>query len=1552
MQARLKTSAPRILVGAVLLAGLSLGATARAHDRDSRAGSAGTKFAHEAGSSLVGTLEEGFPALLPRLRRSSSFDSVTWRHGEERVRGLRPRRDPSPDSPDGGEPVDVVFPARASGAVVAEGEGVRVVLRPRGARPVRARVIDGKLAYLGIYPETDSLHVVGETWTEEYLYLRSARAPVRFEYDVAETQGASAVQIESGQVHFRSADGQGLVVLAPVVVDAAGRRSATAARWQLENEAEPDARRLVLHFDPAGLEYPLVVDPTWVTTGSLNLARGDGIGILLQNNKVLVMGGDPQPELYDVATGTWTPTALSAVWPGHNAYAAVLLRDGRVLTTGGTDGFTTYNDCYLYDPVTDTWSVAASMNVPRRNHTATLLNDGRVLVVGGENAATHATAEIYDPAGPSWTPTANLSAGKARHTATLLRGGLRDGHVMVTGGATGGGGPTTGITEIFDPSGAGSWTPAPPLMPARAQHSATLLPDGTVLVAGGLFPATTSVEIFDPSGPSWTSGSNLSTARRDHSATLLPSGRVVVIGGDDVFAPLPFDTAEIYDPAGPSWTTIATNMSTPRYRHAATMLPDGRVLVAGGFDNAVALATAELLDVDNPTWTSGSDMTELRREHTVTVLKDGRVLAVGGVGSNTAEVSDALGVNWNATNNTLSTVRYRHTATLLNDGRVLVAGTVVGARDTAELFLPSSNQWVPTGSMGGDRYEHTATLLPCGEVLVVGGESSSGNVLATAERYNPRTGRWRPTGSLNQPRWAHTASLLPDGTVLVAGGWNAGFPTNTLEAYDPVAEVWVTAPMGLWDARYHHTATTLPSGNILMTGGGLGAVPAEEFDWLSGSTSKGVPNYLRDNGFSSTLLLNGRVLVVGGTGAVSWSRAEVYDPVSGGWTTMPDTLAPRNENAAALLLDGRVIVTGGGNITTEIFDVGRGEPPASRPVLGAVTDPLVEGAPLVVPGTGFTGVGEGSGGLGYMHSATNYPLVQLRRVDSDAVRWLPVNPAVGWKDTEFPSQPLTGCVPGPARVTVFTNGMPSVSSIIYVECLPPSVTTDPVSQDICVGGTANFTVAATGECLTYQWRKDGTPLAEAAPFSGTRTDTLTVTNATLVEAGNYDAIAESSCSSQTDISAAAALTFSGTLTNVSVTLTVPPSTVCATCVGGTISESHTGGGVVTHEWGYRTVSTTGPITWIPGQTGSTYDIDGADFPGPGTYYVVARTTPTCGVPLVSSTEITVTVTSLAPNADEVQFFTVTSRDQENVLEWLTSTSFGNVRILYNEGSGCTFPTDPVGPATGSFDLLGTAGSHEVFVHDTPALTNGMDYCYTIFSDKGGGTYSVGLSNRGRPMDTTQPVKWSFSTGVFSMTAPTVGWNGIIATSNDHVVHAMERGLAGGLWPAGWLPIRLSGPVQSRSPIVPVTVNGANPVVYLGSQDGNVYVVDADQGGAYGGYPWGPAALGGLAGQAAPAGMFTAFGGTHDYLLVGTRESGVDNRFYALDPFTGAPIDYFDDSAGAGDRDHQRHGHGRLRERPRLLREQQTKRSRRVAVVPESPAHAGARLQPRVEGILR
>jgi len=205
-----------------------------------------------------------------------------------------------------------------------------------------------------------------------------------------------------------------------------------------------------------------------------------------------------------------------------------------------------------------------------------------------------------------------------------------------------------------------------------------------------------------------------------------------------------------------------------------------------------------------------------------------------------------------------------------------------------------------------------------------------------------------------------------------------------------------------------------------------------------------------------------------------------------------------------------------------------------RPVVATASDPLVTGTALAVTGTAFTGLGEGSTGLGDMHSATNYPLVQLRRLDNDEVRWLPVDPAVGWSGASFRSLALNGWFPGPAIATVFTSGIPSVSKAVTVECPPAVITTQPVGQNLCALDPATLTAAvSTSFCETYQWYKDGAPIPESPPFSGTQTSMLTMSAAT---PGTYRVDVTLACNSAVTSSANAVLAVDPPLSVVNATM--------------------------------------------------------------------------------------------------------------------------------------------------------------------------------------------------------------------------------------------------------------------------------------------------------------------------------------------------------------------------------------------------------------------------------
>ena len=339
-------------------------------------------------------------------------------------------------------------------------------------------------------------------------------------------------------------------------------------------------------------------------------------------------------------------------------------------------------------------------------------------------------------------------------------------------------------------------------------------------------------------------------------------------------------------------------MVVDRYLHTATLLPDGKVLVAGGRDsNDQTLASAELYDPATGTWTATASMTEARNGHIATLLVDGRVLVVGGgIGSST-ELYDPDTGTWTATGRTIEGRIYQ-SATLLPDGKVLVAGGYGGGSDpptpipaSAALYDPLTELWTATGTMLAIRDTHTATLLPDGRVLLAG---VSSDPFDSAELFDPMSGTWAVTGSMIEARKIHTATPLPDGKVLVAGGINGvtARSTASAELYDPSSRTWL-ATGALGGVRYYHTATLLADGRVLVAGGEgryEGAddplASAELYDPGNGAWTAAANLLEAHWGGTATLLADGTVLVVGGTtnrvgGAIiRLASAELYDPDS------------------------------------------------------------------------------------------------------------------------------------------------------------------------------------------------------------------------------------------------------------------------------------------------------------------------------------------------------------------------------------------------------------------------------------------------------------------------------------------------------------------------------------------------------------------------------------------------------------------------------------------------------------------------------------------------
>ena len=323
----------------------------------------------------------------------------------------------------------------------------------------------------------------------------------------------------------------------------------------------------------------------------------------------------------------------------------------------------------------------------------------------------------------------------------------------------------------------------------RWGHTATLLEDGRVLVVGGQESPSgklASAEIYDPASDSWSSAGEMSVARgAGLRATRLSDGRVLVTGDSDEAI------AEIYDPSDGQWSQAGV-MTEPRNAATSTLMADGRVMVTGGGDATKAgqdpFASAEIFDPATGEWTSAGSMQNENYSHGAVLLQDGRVMVAGG---ELTEAYDPATDTWAAAGEPLRERTGGYPVIILNDGMVLVPGGEFKQRRRAgadpirnvELYDPSTESWTRVANMNDARSRHAAVLLNNGNVLLV----------ATRElqMYNPSTDTWASAGNLEQERSAYyTATVLQDGRVLVVGGQEEDDTRrltgiSVVEIYDP-----------------------------------------------------------------------------------------------------------------------------------------------------------------------------------------------------------------------------------------------------------------------------------------------------------------------------------------------------------------------------------------------------------------------------------------------------------------------------------------------------------------------------------------------------------------------------------------------------------------------------------------------------------------------------------------------------------------------------------------------------------------------------------------------
>jgi N-acetylneuraminic acid mutarotase len=409
----------------------------------------------------------------------------------------------------------------------------------------------------------------------------------------------------------------------------------------------------------------------------------------------------------------------------------------------------------------------------RKGHTATLLRNGKVLVVGGYQYFSQlASAELYDPASGTWSTTGSLNLRRDGHTATLLP----DGKVLVAGGSVynGGffGGSSIDSVELYDPAN-GIWTATGTLVTSRSGHTAELLPNGKVFVAGGLntvYPAQNtflrSAELYDPANGTWAVTGSMSTPRLDHTSTLLPSGKVLVAAGADYGRTLA--SAELYDPASGSWTTTGS-LGNARGGHTATLLPNNKILVAGGGLNG-PLASAELYNPVSGTWTATGNLATARTGHAMALLSTGKVLVAGGQDQHNSYFASAE--LYGKPLPTLLNISTR--LRVLTGDKVLIGGFIITGTDPKTVVVRGIGPSLPLSG-----------ALPDPVIEVHG---PSGELLGSNDNWNDALTRQEiidsglaPTNDLESALWG---TINPGTYTVVVRGRNDATGIGLFEVYD------------------------------------------------------------------------------------------------------------------------------------------------------------------------------------------------------------------------------------------------------------------------------------------------------------------------------------------------------------------------------------------------------------------------------------------------------------------------------------------------------------------------------------------------------------------------------------------------------------------------------------------------------------------------------------------------------------------------------------------------------------------------------------------------
>ena len=641
--------------------------------------------------------------------------------------------------------------------------------------------------------------------------------------------------------------------------------SATITGGVTATVSNPTSTQVTVNFTIPGTATPGAQTLTVKTTGGTSNTETFTVE---PDSTTTVLTSSLNPSLYDQSVilsatvsspGGVAPTGTVLFYDGTGEIGSEsILNGGNAALTVSSLSVGTHTLKAVYQgSSTDLGSTSATISqVVNQDPTATAVTLSPANSYQG--SPVNATIDVTDTVGTY--PTGNVSC-TATGTTQTFSGTISNGTAVWTianlavgsyaitctyaGSTDFGASKSAAVTETVSiPSP--TWASAGNMASTLFQQTATLLPSGSVLIAGGNDNddgdegAVSTAEVYTPSiggAGTFSQTGSLLKQRFGHTATLLTAGsnagQVLIAGGEN-YADTQLSEAELYNPSSGSFSTSSASLNHPRSMHTATILPNGNVLIAGGYTGCVGCGTTLLEPGEVYT-----------AQASVVTPQTGTASTTG-----TATIPAAFTVVGN-----MVTPRYEHTATLLQNGLVLIAGgrnSSNNAIANAELFNPATGTFTATGSLNTARALHSATLLPSGMVLITGGENSSGNPTSSAELYNPATGTFTATGSLLVARYAPGAILLNSGKALIfGGGTNQGSGSTTVtaeaELFNPATGTF-SATTSLNTGRYLSATAALANGNILTTGGfgtGMGILSsAELYSQNNTVTSVIYPKYI------------------------------------------------------------------------------------------------------------------------------------------------------------------------------------------------------------------------------------------------------------------------------------------------------------------------------------------------------------------------------------------------------------------------------------------------------------------------------------------------------------------------------------------------------------------------------------------------------------------------------------------------------------------------------------------------------------------------------------